>query len=91
MQMRTAMFIAFGVVLMGLFLGVGKAFFREKLWFIFASSCVIWVAIAATNMWVGVVQAGYSVMEELPIFVVISAVPVIVGYFALRVLRGRLA
>jgi hypothetical protein len=36
---------------------------------------VVWLAIAAANMWVGVAKAGYSVSVELPIFALIFAVP----------------
>lgn len=35
----------------------------------------IWLAAAAFNMWVGVAKAGYSVVEELPIFLLIFALP----------------
>ena len=35
----------------------------------------LWLAAAAYNMWVGVTRAGYSVAEELPIFLLIFAVP----------------
>ncbi|MCI0562463.1 MAG: hypothetical protein MN733_28590 [Nitrososphaera sp.] len=35
----------------------------------------IWLVVALVNMWIGVAQAGYSVSEELPIFLLIFAVP----------------
>jgi hypothetical protein len=35
----------------------------------------VWLAIAATNMWLGVANAGYSVSVEFPIFALIFAVP----------------
>ena len=35
----------------------------------------IWLAIALINMWLGVSRAGYSVAEELPIMLVIFAIP----------------
>ena len=38
---------------------------------------VIWLLVAGWNMWIGVTQAGSSFMEELPIFILISAVPVL--------------
>lgn len=40
---------------------------------------VLWLAIAAFNMWVGVAKAGYSVSEELPIFLLIFGVPAVVA------------
>ncbi|TAG75561.1 MAG: hypothetical protein EAZ24_10080 [Burkholderiales bacterium] len=35
----------------------------------------VWLAATAFNMWVGVSQAGYSVREELPIMLLLFAVP----------------
>ena len=40
---------------------------------------VVWLGVAAWNMWNGVTRAGYSVSEELPIFFVIFLVPVVVA------------
>lgn len=40
---------------------------------------VLWLAIAAFNMWVGVAKAGYAASEELPIFLLIFAVPAVVA------------
>ena len=36
---------------------------------------VVWLVIAVANLWVGVARAGYSVGEEMPIFLLIFAVP----------------
>ena len=35
----------------------------------------VWFVAALANMWMGVVRAGYSIAEELPIFLAIFAVP----------------
>jgi hypothetical protein len=40
---------------------------------------VLWFVAAGVNMWIGVTKAGYSFREELPIFLVIFFVPVIVA------------
>ena len=39
----------------------------------------LWFIIAGVNMWVGVARAGYSVAEELPIFLLIFGVPAAVA------------
>ena len=39
----------------------------------------VWLVLAAINMWIGVSRAGYSAMEELPIFLAIFGVPAIVA------------
>jgi hypothetical protein len=76
--MRTAIIILAGIVLWGVCIGVAKLAANLN-----ASSSTIatiafvalWFVAAAVNMWVGVAKAGYSFMEELPIFFVIFLVP----------------
>jgi hypothetical protein len=41
----------------------------------------LWLLAAAGNMWVGVAQAGYSVQEELPIFLLIFLLPASAAVF----------
>ena len=41
----------------------------------------IWLVLAGINMWVGVAQAGYSVTEELPIFLLIFSLPAATALF----------
>lgn len=82
--MRTLMFIVGGFVLWAVCLGIAKLAAKAS-----ASSltlatvvfAVIWFVIAAANMWVGVTQAGYSFKEELPIFLLIFLLPVVVAAF----------
>jgi hypothetical protein len=42
---------------------------------------VLWLAISAANLWVGVNKAGYTVTEEFPIFLLIFLVPSAVAVF----------
>ncbi|WP_049630407.1 hypothetical protein [Cellvibrio sp. pealriver] len=37
----------------------------------------LWFVIAAINMWVGIHYAGYTFMQELPIFLLVFAVPAV--------------
>jgi hypothetical protein len=39
----------------------------------------IWLIGAGINLWIGVSKAGYSVREEAPIFLLVFAVPAVVG------------
>ena len=41
----------------------------------------IWFGAALINMWIGVSRAGYSVAEELPVFLVVFAIPAVVALF----------
>lgn len=40
---------------------------------------VAWLAATVFNLWVGVSHAGYSVREELPILLLLFAVPAVVA------------
>jgi hypothetical protein len=76
--MRTVQFLVAGLLLMGGFLLLGKLFagqFVEALRIATWAFVVVWLVVAAANMWAGVAKAGYSVTEELPIFLLIFAVP----------------
>ena len=39
----------------------------------------VWLVLAAINMGIGVSTAGYSVAEELPIFLAVFGVPAVVA------------
>lgn len=75
--MHMAMVIGGGALLLGVFALFGRLWGHEAAgvavaakWFI-----PVWAAVALVNMWVGVTKAGYTVMQEMPILVVVFAVP----------------
>lgn len=82
--MRTLIFILGGFALLAACLGAAKllsngladAMRQATLAFL-----VLWFVIAAVNMWFGVAKAGYSVAEELPIFLLLFGVPAAVAVF----------
>jgi hypothetical protein len=80
--MRTALIILGGFVLLAICAVVGRAvkgtpgIAQGSLLFI-----PLWFALAATNMAVGVLRAGYSVTEEAPILLVIFAPPAALAFF----------
>jgi hypothetical protein len=41
----------------------------------------IWLGAALINLWIGVSRAGYSVAEELAIFLGVFAIPAVVALF----------
>jgi len=80
--MRTALFLIAGFLLLGASLLLGKLFSANYPGATFAATVAyiaLWLVIAGANMWVGVAKAGYSVTEELPIFLLIFAVPAAVA------------
>lgn len=76
--MRTALFLAAGFLLLGAALLLAKLFSTHYPGATFVAIIIyvaLWLLIAGSNMWVGVAKAGYSFTEELPIFLLIFAVP----------------
>ena len=76
--MRTALFLGSGFLMLAAFC-IWARLFSEN--FPAAASwatglfLVVWLAITGFNMWVGVNHAGYSVQDELPILLLVFAVP----------------
>jgi hypothetical protein len=85
--MRTAVIIAGGLLLLGAFIIAGRWFggaspkstTRAAMAFI-----PVWLGAALVNMWMGVARAGYSIGEELPIFLLIFAIPAGTALYAWR-------
>ena len=75
--MRTVIIIAAGLIIGALFLFAGRVLGRgpESIALGAKLFIALWFIAAAANLWMGVAKAGYSFMEELPIFLVIFGVP----------------
>ena len=82
--MRTVIIIVGGLAIGALFLFAGRLLGRGPETLALGAKLFIplWFVAAAANMWIGVAKAGYSFMEELPIFLVIFAVPAAAAGFA---------
>ena len=74
--MRTAVIIVGGLLILGVAVlaawrfGGSQVALAATKWFI-----AVWLVVALANLWMGVWRAGYSFAEELPIFLVIFAIP----------------
>ena len=76
--MRTALFLVAGLLLLGAALLLGKLFSSHYPGAALVATVgyvALWLIVAGANMWVGVARAGYSVSEELPVFLLIFGVP----------------
>jgi len=67
--------IAGGLVLLGAFLFIGSRMGSGAMVTAAKLFIPVWFVAAGINMWMGVARAGYSVAEELPIFLIIFAIP----------------
>jgi len=80
--MHTLIVLAVGFLLLGVTLLVARLFGGPgsgplavaALWFL-----PLWLIGAGINLWIGVTGAGYSVKEELPIFLLVFLVPAVVA------------
>jgi len=76
--MRTAIILGIGFALLAACLGIGwmtgGAARMKSAALVFIA---VWFIAAAANMYIGVTRAGYSFMEELPIFLLLFGVPAI--------------
>ena len=74
--MRTAIIILAGLVLLGFALLGGRYVGGTSTMLIAVKVFVgVWLILALFNLWMGVSGAGYSLAEELPIFLLVFAVP----------------
>ena len=76
--MRTALFLVAGLLLLAASLLLGRLFSSNYPGATLAATAAyvaLWFVIAGANMWIGVAKAGYSVTEELPIFLLIFGLP----------------
>ena len=82
--MRTPLFLIVGFLLLAASALLGRLFssnFPNATYVSTAIFVVLWLGISGANLWVGVAKAGYSLTEELPIFLLIFGVPTIVALF----------
>ena len=80
--MRTAMFILGGFALLALCVAVARRLGGGSATGVgIAIFIAAWLVVAAVNMWIGVARAGYTVREELPIFLLIFLLPAAAAIF----------
>jgi hypothetical protein len=80
--MRTALFLAVACLLLAASLILGRLFSSNYPSATYTATLVflsVWLIISAFNLWVGVAKAGYSLGDELPIFILIFGIPAIVA------------
>jgi hypothetical protein len=76
--MRSVVIIVGGLLLLGAFVIVGRILgsgTTQSMVTAVKLFLAIWLVAALLNMWIGVTRAGYSVAEELPIFLAIFLIP----------------
>jgi hypothetical protein len=81
-MMRTLLFLLVGLLLLAACLLLGRLFavsYPGATQLATIAFISLWLAIAGTNLWVGVAKAGYTISDELPIFLLVFGVPTLVA------------
>lgn len=75
--MHMVLVIVAGALLLGVFVLFGWLWGASAASMVLASKVFlpVWLVLVCVNMWVGVNHAGYGVRDELPILLVVFAVP----------------
>ena len=83
--MHMLMVIVGGIVLLGVFLLFGQLWGGTPPALGTAAKVFIpvWLMVSVANLWVGVNKAGYTVAQELPILLVVFAVPTVAAGVAI--------
>lgn len=82
--MHMAMVMGGGILLLVVFVMFGWLWGASAAGMVLASKVFIpaWLVVALVNLWVGVTHAGYTVRQELPILVIVFAVPAAIAAIA---------
>ena len=83
--MHTVMVSAAGFALLAVFCAIGWSRAREAGLARAARAFIpVWLVATLANVTVGVVSAGYTVMQELPVLIVTFCVPALVAWLLAR-------
>lgn len=84
--MRTLLVIVGGIVLWAVIAGLTKLFHHQtgRSWTPVGIFALMWLVITSWNVWLGVTQAGYTIMQELPIFLLTYLLPIAVAVVVKR-------
>ena len=75
-----------GLVLLGLFLLLARSWGPDRgIMGVAAKAFIpVWLSISLVNLWIGVQYAGYTVLQELPVLVVIFGIPAAAAIAVMR-------
>lgn len=75
--MHVVLVVVGGLILLGVFVLFGWLWGASAAGMALAAKVFVpcWLLVATVNMWVGVHHAGYGVREELPILLLVFALP----------------
>lgn len=85
--MRTGLFLVAGLCLVAAALLLARLFAPEvpsaRNWAL-GATLAVWLALTVFNLWIGVSRAGYSLRDELPIFLFLFVIPAAAAFLGRR-------
>lgn len=85
--MRAILIVASGFLLLFTFVFVSRAMSNNNRATMAKATLLflpLWIFAGSYNLWVGVSHAGYSVVEEAPLFVIIFGLPAVLAVYLWR-------
>ncbi len=82
--MHTVLVVSGGLILLGVFLLVAHFIAAITLLAAVKAFIAVWLVVSLLNLWGGVSHGGYSLLEELPMLLLVFGIPAI---FALILLK----
>jgi uncharacterized membrane protein YwaF len=89
--MHTVMLAAGGFALLGMFLVLARFWAPDRGVFAVAAKAFIpvWLALTLVNLSIGILHAGYTLLQELPVLAVTFGMPAAVAALIIRNAGGR--
>ncbi|QWA09320.1 hypothetical protein GTU79_18170 [Sodalis ligni] len=82
--MHTVLVVSGGLLLLGVFVLVAHFIAAVTLLAAVKVFIVVWLVVSLLNLWGGVTQGGYSLLEELPMLLLVFGIPAIFSLILLK-------
>ncbi|WP_213991117.1 hypothetical protein [Sodalis sp. dw_96] len=82
--MHTVLVVSGGLVLLGVFLLVAHFITAITVLAAVKAFILVWLVISLFNLWGGVTQGGYGLLEELPMLLLVFGIPAIFSLILLK-------
>lgn len=82
--MHTVLVVSGGLLLLGVFVLVAHFIAAVTLLAAVKVFIVVWLVVSLLNLWGGVTQGGYSLLEELPMLLLVFGIPAIFSLIVLK-------
>lgn len=82
--MHTVLVVSGGLLLLGVFVLLAHVITAITLLAAVKVFILVWLVVSLLNLWGGVTQGGYSLLEELPMLLLVFGIPAIFSLILLK-------